>query len=247
MRLSKSLDVASKDFEVYRRKKNIVYSTLVLPFMVSVLLPFVIRYVIERNASLPAGVVLPPLLASFSFFYMVLSGIVPATIAAYSIVGEKVEKSFEPLLATPMTDAEILVGKGIAAFVPSFVVILIATTVFMTLMNVVTAPVLGYAFYPNLGAAVVFYLMVPLAMVMSVEWNVIVSSRVSDVRIATQVGVLLILPFAGVYVGGELGIIPLDDIATLLTIAGVLALLDIVLLYVAKKTFQREEILTRWK
>jgi hypothetical protein len=46
--------------------------------------------------------------------------------------------------------------------------------------------------------------MVPLAVVMSVEWNVIISARVSDVWVAQQIGILLILPFGGIYVAGEL-------------------------------------------
>jgi hypothetical protein len=70
---------------------------------------------------------------------------------------------------------------------------------------------------------------------------------VSDVRIAQQIGILLILPFAGIYVSGELKLIQLGDISNLLIISGVLLAVDVLLLYVAKATFQREEILTKWK
>ena len=89
--------------------------------------------------------------------------------------------------------------------------------------------------------------MVPLATIMSVEWNVIVSSRVSDVRVAQQVGVLLILPFGGLYVAGEIGIIQLGVTSDLLIIAFGMLVVDAILLYVAKAKFQREEILTKWK
>jgi ABC-2 type transport system permease protein len=82
---------------------------------------------------------------------------------------------------------------------------------------------------------------------MSVEWNVIISSRVSDVRVAMQVGALVVLPFGGIYVGGELNLIPLGDTSNLLIIAGILFVVDVLLLYVARATFRREEILTRWK
>ena len=43
---------------------------------------------------------------------------VPVTIAAYSIVGEKITRSLEPLLATPVTTTELLLGKGLAAALP---------------------------------------------------------------------------------------------------------------------------------
>jgi ABC-2 type transport system permease protein len=81
----------------------------------------------------------------------------------------------------------------------------------------------------------------------SVEWNVIISARVSDVRVAQQIGLLLILPFGGIYVAGELNLIQLGNTSDLLIIAGILLLVDVLLLSFAKATFQREEILTKWK
>ena len=82
---------------------------------------------------------------------------------------------------------------------------------------------------------------------MSVEWNVLVSSRVSDVRIAQQVGVLIILPLAGIYLAGEINLISLGDTGNLLIVAAALGIIDLILLYVVRATFMREEILTKWK
>jgi ABC-2 type transport system permease protein len=58
---------------------------------------------------------------SIIYIFVVLATVLPSTIAAHSIVGEKVEKTLEPLLATPTTDGEILLGKGIAAFLPPII------------------------------------------------------------------------------------------------------------------------------
>ncbi len=248
MRLSKSWIIASKDFKIFLKKKNIIYSILVVPLIVSFLIPIVIVYA-EQNkggSGMPASE-LTVLLPAFTFFYLILAGMIPTTIASYSLVGEKVEKSLEPLLATPTTDSEILLGKGIAAFLPPIAAILGGATIFMVLMDLVTYGRLGYYFFPNWNAAIVLFLMVPLAAIMSVEWNVIVSSRVSDVRIAQQIGILLILPLAGVYVGGELNLIQLGISSNLLIISGILLAVDLLLLYVARATFRREEILTKWK
>jgi len=248
MRLSRSWIIASKDFKIFLKKKNIIYSILVVPLIVSFLFPIVIVLAghINGGSGIPASE-LPILLPSFSFFYLILAGLIPTTIASYSLVGEKVEKSLEPLLVTPTTDSEILLGKGIAAFLPPIGAILGGATIFMILMDMVTHGTLGYYFFPNWNAAIVLFLMVPLAVIMSVEWNVIVSARVSDVRIAQQIGILLILPFGGIYVAGELNLIQLGSTITLLIIAGILLVVDVLLLYVAKATFQREEILTKWK
>jgi ABC-2 type transport system permease protein len=247
MRLSKSWIIASKDFKTFVKKKNIIYSTVVLPLIISVLLPIVIAYTEDKNGSkFPASELLV-LLPAFTFFYLILAGVIPTTLASYSIVGEKVEKSLEPLLATPTTDSEILLGKGISAFLPPIAAILGGSTIFMVLMDLVTYSKLGYYFFPNWNAVIVLYLMVPFAAIMSVEWNVVISSRVTDIRVAQQIGGLIMLPFVGIYVSGELNLLPLGDTNNLLIIAGILLVVDLLLLFVARATFRREEILTKWK
>ena len=47
--------------------------------------------------------------------FLMMPLMVPVTIAAYSIVGEKVTHSLEPLLATPITTTRLLLAKGFAA------------------------------------------------------------------------------------------------------------------------------------
>jgi ABC-2 type transport system permease protein len=248
MRLSKSWIIALKDFKIFRRKRYVIYSLVALPLIVSFLLPITIVYEGYQNGgSGISATELVILLPAFTFFYLILAGMIPTTIASYTLVGEKLEKSLEPLLATPTTDGEILLGKGIAAFLPPIGAILGGATILMVLMDLVTHGTLGYYFFPNWNAAVVLFLLVPLAAVMSVEWNVIISARVSDVRVAQQIGILLILPFGGIYVGGELGIVPLGSTSDLLIISGILLAVDLLLLYVARATFRREEILTKWK
>lgn len=247
MRLSKSWVIATKDFKVFLKKKNIVYSTLVVPLIVTFLFPLVIEYINRRGGNAVSPAELTILLSSFTFFYLNIAGLIPTTIASYSLVGEKIEKSLEPLLATPITDGEILLGKGISAVIPPMAAILGGGALFMVLMDAVTFDKLGYYFFPNWNAGIVLFLMVPLAAILSVEWNVIVSARVSDVRVAQQIGMLMILPFAGIYVGGEINLIDLGVTNNLLLITGAIVLLDLLLLYVAKATFQREEILTKWR
>ncbi len=248
MRLSKSWIIASKDFATFTKKRNIIYTVFVVPILVAVLFPAVITFAGHRNggSGIPAAQ-LPVLLPAFTFFYMILAGFIPTTIASYSIVGEKVEKCLEPLLATPTTDSEILLGKGISSFLPPIAAILGGSTLFMALMDLATRDALGYLFFPNWSAGIVLFLLVPLAAIMSVEWNVMVSARVSDIRVAQQLGALMVIPFAGIYVSGELNIIPLGSTNDLLIIAGILLLVDLLLLPVVRSTFRREEILTRWK
>ena len=247
MNFSKSWTIATKDFKVFRRKRNILISTIALPLLISILLPAVIVFTESRNggARMPASEILT-LLPAFTFFFIIISAPIITAIASYSLVGEKVEKSLEPLLATPTTDGEILLGKSIAAFLPPMASIYAGAAIFMTLMDVVTYSKLGYYFFPNWNAAIVFLVLAPLAAILSLELNVIVSSRVSDVRTAQQLGSLTALPLAGIYLSTELGLITLDS-NTLLIISGVLLVADLFLFYLSTATFRREEILTKWK
>ncbi len=247
MRLSKAWIIASKDFATFRRKRSILYTLIIVPILVAILIPGVIVVAQGRTNGGMTEARLSVLLPSFAFFWLVLSGVIPTTLASYSIVGEKVEKCLEPLLATPTTDGEILMGKGIAAFVPPIVSILAGATLFMGLIDWVTWNTMHGPFFPNWNAAVVLFLMVPLAAIMSVEWNVVMSSRVSDVRVAQQIGALLVIPLAGIYVAGEISLIDLGDMTNLLIIAAALALIDLLFLPVARATFRREEILTKWR
>jgi ABC-2 type transport system permease protein len=122
MRLSKAWLVASRDFKIFRRVKNVWYSIIIFPVIISVLFPAILEYLALRGShGLAAPSVLPGLLNSFSFFLVIGAAYVPLGIASYSIVGEKVEKSLEPLLATPLTDGEILLGKAISAVIPTLI------------------------------------------------------------------------------------------------------------------------------
>jgi ABC-type transport system involved in cytochrome c biogenesis permease component len=68
MRLWKSWIIASKDFRVFTKKKNILVSIVVLPLMISILLPSVVAYAGHRNgASGMSGTELTVLLPTFTF------------------------------------------------------------------------------------------------------------------------------------------------------------------------------------
>jgi hypothetical protein len=54
-----------------------------------------------------------------------------------------------------------------------------------------------------------------------------------------------VLPLAAIYVAIEVGAISLDT-KTLFIISGVILAADIILFFFSTKSFQREEILTKW-
>jgi len=245
MNLRHSWIIARKDIKIFIRKRTVLYTLILLPLLLSVLFPLVIEFGGRSSGGIPPSEI-PTLLHSFEWFFVIIPAIIPAPIASYSIVGEKLEKSLERLLATPTTDGEILLGKCIATFIPAIIATYAGATIFMALTDSVTYTRLGNTlYYPNWDMGTIL-LLAPLALLLSIELNIITSSRVSDVRSASQLGGLMFLPFIGVYLASEMGAITLD-INTLLVIAGVIAVLDVVMFRMSTSIFQREQILTKWK
>jgi ABC-2 type transport system permease protein len=242
MRLWKAWIVATKDFGVVRKNKYILYSIIAMPLLLGIAFPLMMM-IILAGASFNAVM---PILGMLNVFFAVTAAMLPTVIASYSFVGEKVERSLEPLLATPTTDGELLLGKCLAAFLPSMAATFIGAAAFVAVMDYWSYTNQGVFMLPNLNLALMVGLVAPLACIVSVEANVIVSSRVSDVRAAQQLGGIVVLPIILVLMlGSLLGFMPADLLA--LVISGVLAIAAVALFYVSKATFQREEILTRWK
>jgi ABC-2 type transport system permease protein len=243
MRLSKAWIVTSKDFKTFRKRRSIVYTIVYFELVISVGLPFLIRLIANK----PGAVALvPAFMNAFSFWFVIGASLLPVGIASYSLVGEKVQKSLEPLLATPTTDEEILAGKSIAAFLPAIGANYIGAVIFMVLADLFTYRQLGYLYYPNWSIAVILFLLAPLACILSVGYNVLISSRVSDTRSATQLGALIVLPFGAVYVLSEIQVLTLTT-GHLLIMAAVVAVVDAIVFYLVRATFNRDEILTKWK
>jgi len=243
MKLWKSWVIATKDFSIFWKKKRILYTLIIIPLLLSIGLPLVIRSLTSLDN--PTAEIIA-LLNAFSFFYIILAYIQSTTLASYSILGEKIEQSLEPLLATPTTDSELLFGKTIASLLPPIGVIYVGSIIFMVLSDAFTYNTLGYVFFPNLSMAFILLLAVPLSSILSIQLNVIISSRVNDVRTANQLGMLLFIPFMGVYILLVTNVISLN-IINLLVISIILLVIDAFLFYISKATFRRDEILTKWK
>jgi ABC-2 type transport system permease protein len=246
MNLQSAWAVASKDFKVFKRKSQVIYITIFFPLVIGIAFPLIMQYALSNSKIRLVGGLGPTgLMDAFSVWFLIGSAIIPAAIASYSLVGEKVQKSLEPLLATPMTDGEILLGKTISGLVVPLAAIYASSAIFMTLMDLVTQGALGYLYYPNWHIGAIL-LVAPVICLVSVELNIIISSKLNDVRTAQQLGMVAALPFFGLYIASETGIFKFTD-TNLLILAGAILLIGIGLYFVSRATFQREEILTKWK
>lgn len=186
------------------------------------------------------------LVNQFLLLYMILPLMIPITIAAYGIVGEKTTRSLEPLLATPITTFELLVGKNLAASIPAILATYGCFGIFLLIMPLTGASraVQAYILGPTWLLAIL--VVGPLMAVLAVNFAIIVSSRVSDPRVAEQISAVLIVPLVALLLGQMAGLI-LINVQLMLIAIFVLLILDIAFLFIGSGLFQREYILTRWK
>jgi ABC-2 type transport system permease protein len=186
------------------------------------------------------------MVSQFMIMFMIVPLTIPVTISAYSIVGEKTTRSLEPLLATPITTAELLVGKSLAAVIPAVIATDLAFVIFAVgAWLLVENPQLLVALLDARWLIAVF-VVGPLMALLAVNFSVMVSSRVNDPRVAEQLSMVVIIPVLAVFFGQFAGLFILNRQLILIS-AFVLVLVDAMFIYIAVKLFQRETILTRWK
>jgi len=189
--------------------------------------------------------VLPMMFNMILMIFIIVPATLPTIIATYSIVGEKNNRSLEPLLATPTTDGELLTGKIFSAFLPSMGATLLAFSLGVILLDIVLIPKVGYPLMPNLTWTLSMVLLAPTACLMSILACVLVSSKVSDVRAAQQLGGFVVMPVVLLMLGVLAGYIFLSPVM-IFVVAGLYGGLDLLLFFFAKAIFNRESILTKW-
>jgi ABC-type Na+ efflux pump permease subunit len=178
--------VMRKEMRELRRNGNVVYAMVILP-LVFLIQPVVQVFTIPSSAS-------PALHHEHSLVYMLaIPALVPAALASYSIVGERMQGTLEPLLSTPVQHREVILGKALGVLAPSVVVAYAVFAFFIAIVELFAHPGVasGLIQAPDVVVQVVF---TPLLVVWSIWVGMAVSARCSDVRTAGQIAVLVSLP-----------------------------------------------------
>ena len=247
-------------------KNRVVLFTIILMPLIFTILPLGMLYFFGNNPAMQGGdsADVPAQFAAtcgnlpvmdcmqifvineFMLLYLIMPVAIPVAIAAYGIVGEKTTHSLEPLLATPITTEELLIGKGLAAVIPAVV-----ATWGCFLLFILTAPLTGVsrdvmAHITGATWILAVFLVGPLMAILSVNFAIFISSRTADPRVAEQISSVLIVPVMLVLFGQIAGLVILNVPLVLIT-AVVLLIIDVIVVWLAARLFKRETILTRWK
>lgn len=259
--MKNALIVLDKEWLELRLQRALLLATLFLPPVITALAIAGFVVIGKVSASdIGTATQLPPEFASlapqeigqaivgrqFSTLFLLVPIFIPSVLASYAIVGEKRERTLEPLLATPIRTWELLLGKILAAVVPALAITIASAALFV-------AGILAFAVSDRVreiivtpGWVLAVLVDTPLLALIGVALIVVLSSRVNDPRTAQQISAVLVVPVLGLLFGQLAGVVVLGP-ALALGIGVTLAIIAAVALWVATRLFQREVILTRWR
>lgn len=230
--------VVRKELREYRRNRFIIATMTITPIL------FIVSPVINIF-SVPASLSPSKLATRVGFsllFLLLIPTILPATIAASSVVGERQQGTLEPVLTTPIRREELLIGKAVAATVPAVAIGYLVFAIFLAAVKIFAHPSVASAVWqgPRLLAQ---FLFTPLLAVWAIWAGIAISVRSSDVRAAQQLGTLASLPPVAVTSLMALGVIKPTFTVALLFALGLLVI-DVTAWRLISPMFDRERLIT---
>ena len=269
MRLDKALLIARKDWREAFSSRAMLASLLFCGLMLVVLPPLMLvplalapdvgqymteKEVAELKAILPeaAQMDMRQLLAYMvgalltPFFFIIVSLVSISVLASDSFAGEKERKTIEPLLAAPISDSELFLGKVLASFLPSSAITYASFALSCVLINSLTADLFGGLWFPPLKTLLAVCLLAPAYAFLGMCLIVLGSARASTVKEASNYSGVLIIPVLVAFLGSIFGGIALRAsyivVATLAVVA-----LDVVLVRMARRAFNREALVLSYR
>ena len=220
-----------KELREYRHNGSIVWTMAVIPLIF--ILPALVHIFGVAVGSVPSDLLL---------YMLGIPALVPAVVAAYSVVGERQQGTLEPVLTTPVSRDEFLLGKALAALVPSLAISYGVYVVVVACVELFAQPGVASELvrWPELLAQLLF---TPLLAGWSIWAGIAISTRFGEVRVAQQVGALASFPSVLVAALIGYGVIP----ASLGLAAGcavLLLLLNGLGWRVTSAAFQRERLIS---
>jgi ABC-type transport system involved in multi-copper enzyme maturation permease subunit len=178
--------IVRKELRAYRRNGSIVAAMAVIP-IVFLIQPIVSVFAISSTAAMQIS-------QHHELLYMLgIPALVPVMLASYAVVGERQEGTLEPVLTTPISREELVLGKALAVFGPSIVIAYLVFGVFLAVVALFAQPGVSSAIIRGQDV-LVQVIFTPLIAGWSIWLGIAISTRVSDIRVAQQLSVLASLP-----------------------------------------------------
>jgi len=230
--------ILRKELRDYRRNRVVVATMAVLPLLF-VILPIIEIFDIPADAE---AAEVDTIVGLALFYLLLIPALVPAVVAAYSVVGEREQGTLEPVLTTPLRREELLLGKACAALAPTLVIAYVMFGIFLAAV--------GLFAHPNIQADVFKLVRIlpqvvftPLLSGWSIWVGIAISAKVGDVRVAQQLGSLASLPPVVVVSLMGFGVIQ-PTLALALGLGAALLAIDLLAWRLVSFLFDRERLIT---
>ncbi len=176
--------------------------------------------------------------------FLVIPLMASSVISSDSFAGEKERRTIEALLATPITDGELFVGKVLVSFVPSMIVTVVSFLLYTLTVDLLAFDMFGRLLLPNLGWVMLIFGLAPVIALASIGLTVMISLRVRGFREAQQISVVLIVPILMLIFAQAFGALIFGPVVIgALTVA--FAVVDLLLFRLGVRLFRRDEILSQ--
>jgi ABC-2 type transport system permease protein len=161
------------------------------------------------------------------------------------VIGEREQGTLEPVLTTPVSREELLIGKAAATLIPAIGMSYVVLGIFLAVVHFGAHPVEATAVWhsPELLAEVFF---IPLLAGWAIWVGLAISSKASEVRAAQQLGTLAALPPIALIALMSLQVIS-STLILAVSIAGALLAIDCAAYLVVSKLFDTERLITGTK
>jgi hypothetical protein len=212
----------------------IILLTLFFPILMNFTANQAVQFVEQYGAEIIADRLIPFLLMVVGFFPISIS----LVIALESFAGERERLSLEPLLATPLSDAQLYFGKIIASMLAPLGAAYLG--IFVYLFGLYWR--LGWQ--PPLPLLAQVLLLTTAQSIVMVTGAVVISSQTTSVRAANLLASFIIVPVSQLIIGESL-IMFWGRYSVLWWIVAALALVAIVLVRMGLHLFNREQLLGR--
>jgi len=223
-------------FRDWRIMGPIFVLTVIFPFLAQGATKLFINYFENTGGEIKLLDNLLPLMPMVVGFFPISISLV---IALETFVGEKERRSIEPLLSTPMTNAELYSGKALAAMIPPLLASYIGIAIY------VSALVFGaQQWRPELELIIQIVVLTTAQALVMVTGAVVISGQTTSTRAANLLASFIIIPIS-LLVMLESFIMVTNNRYVLWYIVVGLVIVDIMLFVTGARLFNREELLGR--
>jgi ABC-type Na+ efflux pump permease subunit len=227
--------IARKELREYRRNRQVLMTMAIFPFVF--LIQPLISIVVAPGAASGA------LRHSNELLYLLgIPVLVPATLAAHAVAGERQQGSLEPVLTTPITREEFISGKAVAVMIPAIVIAFVVYAVFLVAVVVFAQPAISAAVLQGQDL-IVQVIYTPLLAAAATWIGLAISTRSSDTRVAQQLSIFGSLPLL---IGAIVLAFDVIHVTTslLVLIGVVIAVFDLQAWRIVAPMFDRERLIT---